>query len=245
MYTLKEKIEYDKNGPKAVILFHAYTGSPNDVNSLGRALERENYTVLKPTFDGHNLKDPNEILKYGIEDWVKNGEDAYQQLVDDGFTDISVFGLSLGGIIATHVMLKFNLKKYGVFSSPVISSKDSNVPENFWLWYAFKMKKLGATDAEIADKKTEVMNRLHEVLNGIHLYSDAMEEKFSTVTSSVFIGQGGADEMIDPDQAYDLKNAFENADIDFHWYEGAPHVITVGRVGKELQADVLNFLGKN
>ncbi len=242
---MKEKIEYDKNGPKAVILFHAYTGSPNDVNSLGRALERENYTVLKPTFDGHNLKDPNEILKYGIEDWVKNGEDAYQQLVDDGFTDISVFGLSLGGIIATHVMLKYNLKKYGVFSSPVISSKDSNVPENFWLWYAFKMKKNGATEGEIADKKTEVMNRLHEVLNGIQMYSDTMEEKFAAVTSSVFIGQGEADEMIDPDQAYDLKKAFENANVDFHWYEVAPHVITVGRVGKELQADVLNFLGKN
>ena len=157
---MSKKFDYTKNGNKAVILFHAYTGTPNDVLSIGRALARENYTVMTPTFEGHGTDDPNEILKYGINDWIKNGEDAYQTLVDDGFTDISVFGLSLGGVVATHVMLNKEVKSYGVFSSPVLNSKDSKVPENFWIWYKFKMKQIGV-DQEEVNKKEYCTKKLH------------------------------------------------------------------------------------
>ena len=48
---------YIKKGKRAVLLFHAYTGSPNDVRMLARRLERENYTVLAPMFSGHGTKE--------------------------------------------------------------------------------------------------------------------------------------------------------------------------------------------
>lgn len=242
---MNKKYNYEKKGQKAVILFHAYTGTPNDVGSVSRALQRENYTVLTPTLDGHDLEDPNELLKYGINDWIKNGEEAYQTLVDDGFTDISVFGLSLGGIVATHLMLNKKVKTYGVFSSPVLSSTDSNVPENFWMWYKFKMKKMGHDQNEINAKEAEVMNQLRKILTGINDYTDTLSEKYESVNLPVFIGQGGADEMIKAEQAYEFRDALKRAQVDFHWYEDAPHVITVGRIGKELQKDLLAFLEKN
>ena len=245
MDKLNKKYNYEKKGQKAVILFHAYTGTPNDVGSVSRALQRENYTVLTPTLDGHDLEDPNELLKYGINDWIKNGEEAYQTLVDDGFTDISVFGLSLGGVVATHLMLNKKVKTYGVFSSPVLSSTDSNVPENFWMWYKFKMKKMGHDQNEIDVKEAEVMDQLRSVLTGINDYTDEMSKEYASVNLPVFIAQGGADEMIQADQAYDFRDALESADVDFHWYEDAPHVITVGRIGKELQEDLIAFLEKN
>lgn len=245
MDKLNKKYNYEKKGQKAVILFHAYTGTPNDVGSVSRALQRENYTVLTPTLDGHGLEDPNELLKYGINDWIKNGEEAYQTLVDDGFTDISVFGLSLGGIVATHLMLNKKVKTYGVFSSPVLSSTDSNVPENFWMWYKFKMKKMGHDQNEINAKEAEVMNQLRKILTGINDYTDTLSEKYESVNLPVFIGQGGADEMIKAEQAYEFRDALKRAQVDFHWYEDAPHVITVGRIGKELQKDLLAFLEKN
>lgn len=245
MDKLNKKYNYEKKGQKAVILFHAYTGTPNDVGSVSRALQRENYTVLTPTLDGHGLEDPNELLKYGINDWIKNGEEAYQTLVDDGFTDISVFGLSLGGVVATHLMLNKKVKTYGVFSSPVLSSTDSNVPENFWMWYKFKMKKMGHDQNEIDVKEAEVMDQLRKILTGINDYTDTLSEKYESVNLPVFIGQGGADEMIQAEQAYEFRDALKNAQVDFHWYKDAPHVITVGRIGKELQKDLLAFLEKN
>lgn len=242
---MEKEYRYEKKGSKAVILFHAYTGTPNDVNSVGRALERENYTVMMPTFDGHGLEDPSELLKYGIKDWIKNGEEAYQTLKKDGYSDISVFGLSLGGVVATHLMLNYDVNSFGVFSSPVMSLEESKVPENFWVWYRFKMKKLGYEEAEIDAKKDQVMNQLEEVLREIDEHTDEMSEKYSQVKLPVFIGQGEKDGMIPAEQSKQFRDALVNAEVDFHWYEDAPHVITTGRVGKELQKDLLAFLEKH
>lgn len=237
--------KYEKNGSKAVILFHAFTSTPVDVLSLGRALERENYTVLMPTLSGHGEENPNTLLEYGIEDWKKDGEKAYQTLVDDGFTDISVFGLSLGGIVATHVMMNHEVTSYGTFSSPLIPTRKTKISENFWQWYQFKMKKLGHPAEEIENNKDEVLTKLDHVLTGINQAVTKMSTHYPDVKLPVFIGQGGKDEMIDADQAYELKEAMPNAEVSFHWYEDAPHVITTGRVGKELQSDLLEFLKNN
>jgi len=241
----KEEYTYKEAGSKAVILFHAYTSTSNDVTSLARALERENYTVMTPTFAGHGAEDPNVILDYGIDDWLENGEEAIQTLKDDGYTDISVFGLSLGGIIATHLMLNEDVNSYGIFSSPVITNEDSNVPENFWSWYQYKMKKMGVSSEEVKQKKPEVMEQVTKRLKEINDYVETMIPKYSEVTLPVFIGQGGQDEMINAEHTKIFRDKLENAEVDFHWYDEAPHVITIGRVGKQLQKDLLAFLEEN
>lgn len=236
---------YEQNGPKAVILLHAFTSTAKDHLSIARALGRENYTVLAPTFDGHGLEDPDDLLEYGIEDWLKNGEEAYQLLKDDGYTDISVFGLSLGGIIATDVMLNQDVNSYGVFSSPVITNEDSNVPENFWVWYKFQKKKLGMADEAIEEMKPRIMEELAIVLKGLNDHVDIMRPKYPEIELPVFIGQGGEDNMVNADHAYTFRDELEKAEVDFHWYDDAPHVITTGRAGKETQKDLLAFLEKH
>jgi carboxylesterase len=241
----KENRTYTQNGPKAVILFHAYTGTPTDVLSVARALERENYTVLTPTFAGHGLDDPDDILDYGLEDWLKDGEEAYQLLKEDGYTDISVFGLSLGGIIATDVMLNHDVNSYGIFSSPVITNEDSNVPENFWVWYKFKKKKLGMAEEAVDEMKADVMERLTFRLKELNDHVNEMRPKYPEVELPVFIGQGGEDEMVNAEHAYTFRDELEKAEVDFHWYEDAPHVITTGRAGKQTQEDLLKFLEKH
>jgi Esterase/lipase len=41
-----------EQGPQAVILLHAYSGSSNDVRLLARFLQRHDYTVYAPIFTG-------------------------------------------------------------------------------------------------------------------------------------------------------------------------------------------------
>ena len=47
------KTLYGKHGKRAVLLLHAYSGSPNDVRMLCRFLEKSEYTVYAPLFEGH------------------------------------------------------------------------------------------------------------------------------------------------------------------------------------------------
>ena len=41
-----------------VVLLHAYTGSPNDMNFMARALQRAGYGVYVPLFSGHGTVEP-------------------------------------------------------------------------------------------------------------------------------------------------------------------------------------------
>ncbi len=236
---------YEKRGPKAVILFHAYTSTPFDVVSLGRALAREDYTVYMPTFDGHGVEDPRKLLDYGIKDWIKNGEEAYQKLIEDGYENISVFGLSLGGIIATNLMLKHDVKAYGAFSSPLMPNQETKIPQYFWKWYQAKMKKLGATEADVQSDYPEVMKKLETILSDLNDHVIKMAESYADVDLPIFLGQGKLDGMIESTEVRKLKEEFKKVNVDFHCYKKAPHVITTGRAGAALREDLLAFLEEN
>ena len=62
------------------------------------------------------------------------------------------------------------------------------------------------------------------------------------MTKPVFIGQAGADELIDPQRAKRLQAALTQADVDFHWYADASHVITVNKAHHLLETDIINFM---
>ena len=51
-----------ESNTRAVILFHAYTGTPADVRMLAQFLHRHDYAVYVPVFSGHGTPDVEDIL---------------------------------------------------------------------------------------------------------------------------------------------------------------------------------------
>lgn len=239
---MRDRTIFFENGPRAVLLFHAFTSTPNDVLSLARALQRAGYTVYAPTFSGHGTKDPDDIFDHGIESWKRDADEAYAFLKEKGYDEIAAFGLSLGGILATYLMLNKDVKAAGTFASPVINNKRNNVPENFMPWYEEMKKNLGKSNQEIAGLKTAAEPKLNKILNDLNDFVENLVPHYSEVRIPVFIAQGGKDEMISPRLSGEYRDALENTKVDFHWYDNAPHVITTGKYGKELQVDLLSFL---
>lgn len=239
---MRDKTIFFEKGPRAVLLFHAFTSTPNDVRSLARALERADYTVYAPTLSGHGTDNPDDLFDYGIEDWKKDGEKAYEFLKEKGYKEIAVFGLSLGGIVATHLMLTKDVLAAGTFSSPVIDNQESHVPENFMTWYENLKEQAGYSREEVAGLKTAAEPQLKIILTGLNDFIQTMVPQYKNVKGNVFIGQGGRDEMINPHQSGEYRDALINANVDFHWYEEGPHSITMGPTGKQLQVDLLSFL---
>jgi len=238
---MEDKTIYSKNGEEVFLLFHAYTSTPNDMLSMSKELDRQGYSVYAPTFSGHGKDDPDDILKYGIDDWVKDAEQAYTFLENEGFENIYVFGLSLGGLLATYLMIEKNPEIAGTFSSPTMASKeDYHVPENFEKWYIMKKRKLNNSNKP--GMSDEAKQKLSTVIEGMNEFTHSMIPKYNQITGSIFIGQAGNDEMIDSNQAKSFKNALSNATVELKWYENAAHAITTGRVGKELRTDLMNFV---
>lgn len=123
---------FPHSGRRGVILLHAYTGNTNDVRMLGRQLNWQGYTVFAPLLSGHG-GDPKKVLESnGPDDWWDDTRMAIFRLRDAGIDQIAIFGLSLGGLLATRALENDpRLLGGGVFASPITTWGQSNVPEYF------------------------------------------------------------------------------------------------------------------
>lgn len=221
-----------------VVLLHTYTGSPNDMNFMGRALQRAGYGVYAPLFTGHGTIEPMDILTKGNPDiWWAEASAAVSHMTAK-YDRVFVFGLSLGGIFAMKALeILPGVTAGGVFSSPILPGKHHLVPG--FLKYAQYMNRL----AGVPDESTQILAYLPGQLAAIDNFATGVAADLYLVNKPIFIGQAGADELVDGQLAYQLRDALINApQVDFHWYDNAKHVITVNSAHHALQQDVIAFM---
>ncbi len=80
-----------------VILSHGFTGTPDSVRSVARALGKAGFTVSAPLLAGHGTT-PENCAQTNWHDWYESIEEAYQQL-QKSCSKIFVAGLSLGSLL--------------------------------------------------------------------------------------------------------------------------------------------------
>ncbi|MFC3634569.1 alpha/beta hydrolase [Enterococcus rivorum] len=248
MTYLEKKINLPKplfteNGPCAVLLLHAYSGSSNDVRMLSRFLEKANYTVYSPNFTGHGTLRPEDILAESITKWQQDALDAVTFLKEKGYEQVAVFGLSLGGLIATHLLTESlqGIIGGGFFCSPIFPVKNK-VPENF-LKYAeniFSITKINEPDKQ--QRLQRIQRDVLQQMEEIELFSVKTSEKLNQISVPVFMAQAGNDEMIEASGVYKTAEALKQTRYTLNWYPKSGHVITVGPDHKQLEQDVLHFL---
>ena len=238
---LEDRTFFLEGDERLVILLHAYTSSANDMYALARALNREGFSVYGPTFSGHDTDNLDELLQCTADDWVQDSRNFVQDMRDKGYQSIAIFGLSLGGIMATKALIDDDsLVAAGSFCSPLYDhARGSNVGKNFIRLYHKSMPENKLTEEHLSFVR-EKMVETQESL--IELVDNNMTPQYASITKPVFIAQGGQDQMISPTIASDYRDQLVNAEVSYHYYEDAPHYITIGHYGKELQADFIPFL---
>jgi len=233
-----------EQGPRAVILLHAYSGSSNDMRLLARRLESEHYTVLAPIFTGHATGDPADILKEGSpQRWWQDTQDAIAFLRQRGYQQIAIFGLSLGGLFATRALqTDAGLLGGGTIASPVIFKGQTNVPSAFIEMARATYQAQHLAGEELAQRLVWLQAHLDAQLTAIQAFADTTATHLDRIKQPVFIAQGDADQMIDPRSGKWLADAYPTNQIDFHEYAGAGHVLTVNAAHHALETDILTFL---
>ncbi|MGN8981875.1 alpha/beta hydrolase [Enterococcus villorum] len=232
---------YVKHGQRAVLLLHAYSGSPNDVRMLARYLEKSEYTVYAPLFTGHGTLNPQDILTQKTETWWEDTKQAIHFLESEGFSQIAVFGLSMGGIFAIRAMEELQMIGGGFFCSP-ISPVENHVPENFERYERYVLKAAGKSEQVIEETVTSLRPHVHQQLIEIQKQAAIAEEKLNEIQAPVFLAQAGQDETIDPSGVYETAKKLADKRMTIQWYPQSKHVITVGESRRLLEKDVLEFL---
>ncbi|MGX7058725.1 alpha/beta hydrolase [Vagococcus humatus] len=238
---------YFKGDERGIILFHAYTGTPNDVRMLGRYLNNQGYSVLLPLFRGHGQNIPEPILDAGPGAWHQDMEKAVAYMKQEGCKQLAAFGLSLGGIFATKMVEEYPeiIVGGGFFCSPLlIAQTETNIIPQFLYTARQQLTAIGYTAEELEEEIYRIQQELPEQLNQITAYTEEVHDELKHIKVPMMLVQAGQDKMIPPEDVYEAAKAFKNDCAKVYWYPNSGHIITIGPERKQFQEDVLQFVNQ-
>lgn len=233
------------NAKKAVVMFHGYAGSTNDMRMVARFLQRNGYAVYCSNFAGHATGNPSDILKYGIDDWLQNARDAISYVRDRGYKDVAVCGLSLGGIIATWMLAECQDIKTGIaISAPYIMNVTNKFYDQF-IYYAnlvYQAQKKTPAEIQALDKnlRLNVPIQVKQITNLVMM----TKKRANEIIQTMMLAQGDADDMLNPESMSSFASELPMQPV-VHHYLNAGHVLTVNTAHHDLEQDVLHFLNDN
>lgn len=228
-----------EEGKRAVLLLHGFTGNSSDVRQLGRFLQKKGYTSYAPHYEGHGVP-PEELLASSPHVWWSQVLEAYDFLVEKGYNEIAVAGLSLGGVFALKLAQYRDVLAVATMCSPMYIKTTGNMYEGV-LAYASEFKKREGKSKVQIDREMEAFHPT-DMLVDLQKTIQDVRDTVDNVYAPLFVAQGRLDTMINPDSANIIYNEAESDDKEMHWYEQSGHVITIDKEKEQLFEDYYQFL---
>lgn len=230
-----------EKGKRAVLLLHGFTGTSADVRMLGRFLEKKGYTSLAPHYRGHGVP-PEELIRTGPEQWWEDVLSGYNTLIEAGYDEIAVAGLSLGGVFSLKMGYNKPLKGIVTMCAPM-SMRTTDLMYEGVLSYAKEYKKYEGKDEKTIAQEVQALRQhsmpsladLRELIYDVRNHIDH-------IYAPLFVVQGSLDDVINPDSANVIFEGAESPIKQMKWYEESGHVITLGPEKVQLHEDIFEFL---
>ena len=111
-----------KGSKAACLLIHGFTGTPDELRSLGEHLSKQSYHVLAPRLPGHGTS-PEDMMLTKKDDWLAECEKNLQKLSRLSMP-IFIVGFSMGGLLSLQLAHQFSSLIQGivVMASPFFFS---------------------------------------------------------------------------------------------------------------------------
>jgi len=184
-----------RGGNRAVLLLHGFTGNTGDVRKLGRYLQKRGYTCHAPLYEGHGIK-PEWLIETSPEDWWQDAVAGYQFLQDEGFREIAVAGVSLGGVFALKIGAEFPVKGIISMSTPAQEKNTDDLYDRV-VRYARDFKQFEGKDKDQIDQELLELEQtpMHSLENLKDIILDT-RDKLSSIIAPTFILQGLLDDPL-------------------------------------------------
>lgn len=232
---------YFTAGKRAVLLLHGFTGNSADVRQLGRFLEKRGYTSIAPHYKGHGTA-PEQLIQTGPSDWWQDVVTAYQTLVDDGYEQIAVAGLSLGGVFTLKLATQRPVLGAVTMCAPMTMRTTDKMFEGV-LRYAENFKKFEGKDEQtIHNEVAQITAQGMPSLAALRDEVQAVRDELDLVYAPILVVQATHDEVIDPQSAHIIYEGVSSDEKDLKWYDESKHVITLGKEKEQLHQDIYAFL---
>jgi carboxylesterase len=230
-----------EGGERAVLLLHGFTGNSADCRMLARHLQNNGYTCYGIQYKGHGVP-PEELVKYGPEDWWKDVMEGYEFLKNKGYEKIAAVGLSLGGVFSLKLGYTVPIKGIVPMCAPMYI-KSEEVMYQGVLEYAREYKRQESKPPEQIELEMEQFKQSPmKTLKALQNLISEVRQNVDMIYAPTFVVQARHDNMINTDSANIIYNEVEAVDKKIKWYEESGHVITLDKEREQLHEDVFQFL---
>src|SRR5699024_8881960 len=214
-----------------------------DVRVVRRFIQANTDTSQAPIYEGHG-KRPEDILLSSEEGWWRDTLAAYNHLVQLGYEEIVVIGLSLGGVLALKLSFLQKVKAVIPMCTPMSFDNEAQLTNGFKA-HAREYKQLERKDEQTIEKEIdEMFTETPSVFKSVETLITEVKGQLDSIYAPAFVIQAKKDEMINPDSAKYIYEHLESLEKDIKWYEKSGHVITLGEEREQLHEDILKFLDR-
>jgi carboxylesterase len=107
-------------GKTAVLLFHGFTGSPEEMMELAITINKEGYDVFIPLLPGHGTN-WRELSRIKSRDYISFSENVFETIQRD-YEEVSLVGFSFGGTVALYLSEKYEIKKLILINAMILAN---------------------------------------------------------------------------------------------------------------------------
>ncbi|SDM52525.1 carboxylesterase [Fictibacillus solisalsi] len=241
MKMVPSKPFFFEGGKCAVLLLHGFTGNTVDVRDLGRYLNDNGYTCLGPLYEGHG-DTPERLVTTTAEQWWKSVEEGYQSLLEKGFKEIAVIGLSLGGVFAIKTAFTYPVKGLVSMCAPVKPKSAEDLGRHVSSFTKRYKTILRIPPEQIEAEWEELKPQSKEAVKSLQAVIEEVGPRLGGVSCPVLVVQSGKDHPTNKESAKVIYDEVSTQHKSLVWYENSPHLVTRGPDRRKLKEDVLRFL---
>lgn len=240
MLNLKESRHmYLKGEDRAVLLLHSFTGTTRDVKDLAYNLNKQGFTCYVPAYKGHGLS-IEAFLDYQIDDWWNQVLKSYQFLIDEGYEEINVLGVSLGGLFSLKLSEEKDINKSVIMSAP--NKKDNNNIKRRIKSYGERMNYIQNLDENESKRQIALIDTYDEGATKFCDYIEDIMTNLNKIQNPISIKYGERDQQSYKESAEYIYEHVSSNEKTLTAYPNSSHLMTRSEDKDEIEENILAFL---
>ncbi len=243
---------YLEGGEVGVLLLHGFTGTPECMDYLAKALNEAKYTVAVPLLAGHGTH-YEHLEKTHWKDWYQSTEAAFHAL-RVRCNKVMVAGLSMGGLLAAHLCYhhQHTVAALGLLATPLFL--DSFLIKNIFpaVWntplkriYKYQTKHASSINDPRAQRRYRTYDKIPVASVATLLeFQKIVRQELKHLTVPTLIIHSMADETVPYGNLDYIKAILASDDIKTVTLKKSNHIITVDYEKDVVAKQVLRFFKK-
>ncbi|SFS32047.1 alpha/beta hydrolase [Marininema halotolerans] len=230
-----------EGGKTGMLLIHGFTGTPSELNPLGRFLHKQGYTVHAPLLAGHGTS-PEDMISTGWPDWWRSVQEGYQRLKESGVEEIFAVGLSMGGCLALNLARTEPLAGVVPLCAPIwLKDKRAHLTGLFHYVMPYQ-KRGGGKPQHIEDYLVAYDRTPLKCVASLRKFIRYLRPRLPEVKVPALVVQAEKDETVIPKSASYIYEAIGSEVKDIRWFANSGHIITVDKERERLFAEINAFV---